>query len=181
MLDSMHEGVLVVSKSELGESPQFLFCNRTAQKLINRSLGTFRDCHDRQNAKKAQAKVMSEEAFKCISLGQNRNNPESNSMSMSEAEIHRSLEQIIIAQQDEPNQRYQLYGLSHYPQSEPSGQKQEKCFQIRVKSINFLGVSATAIYFFELTAQVQKIALSDKLLKQEKSKNAICSLSPERL
>ena len=57
----------------------------------------------------------------------------------------------------------------------------EKQFQIRVKSINFLDKPSTAVYFFELTSAVQTIQLTQKLLKQEKQRNAICMLSPERL
>lgn len=58
MLDSMHEGLLVLEKSATNTPPQFLFCNKTAQKLINRSLGSIEDCHDPQKAEEAQKQIM---------------------------------------------------------------------------------------------------------------------------
>ena len=57
----------------------------------------------------------------------------------------------------------------------------EKYFQIRVKSINFLDKPATAVYFYEMTSQVKTLQLANELWKQELKKNAICSLSPQRM
>ena len=54
MLDSMHEGLLVLSKSSHNQRQEFLFCNKTAQKLISRALGSFEDCHDDKIAAQAQ-------------------------------------------------------------------------------------------------------------------------------
>ena len=45
---------------------------------------------------------------------------------------------------------------------------EEKFYQIRVKSREFLQKSATAIYFYDISQQVKAIKLGDKLIRQEK-------------
>ena len=69
MLDGMHEGLLVLEKAKGKEHSQFLFCNKTAQKIINRSLGSIEDCHDSNKAQEAQQSIMSKKAFELIKLG----------------------------------------------------------------------------------------------------------------
>lgn len=86
----------------------------------------------------------------------------------------RCLEQIIIAQRDELNQKYCIYALQTLDKSK------QKQFQVRVKSIDFIGKPATAIHFYDLTSHVKTIKLTSKLLKQEK-KNARQTLSPAKL
>ena len=62
----------------------------------------------------------------------------------------RSLDEIILAQRDEPRQRNCIYLLRK--ESETSDElSEEKYFQIRVASIDFLQKPATAVYFYDLT------------------------------
>ena len=77
-----------------------------------------------------------------------------------------SLEQIILTQQDEPNQRNCIYKLK--PVSPPAnGESVENYTQIRVKSADFLQQDATAVYFYDFTNQFQALSLGSKLLEQE--------------
>ena len=43
-----------------------------------------------------------------------------------------------------------------------------KFYQVRVKKINFLGNSATAIYFYDFSNQIKTLQLSEELLVKEK-------------
>ena len=63
------------------------------------------------------------------------------------------LQQIIIAQRDEPNQENYVYRLRCQDNKEGEDEHFiEKFFQIRVRSIEFLQKSSTAIYFYDLTS-----------------------------
>ena len=73
-----------------------------------------------------------------------------------------NLEEIIMAQQDEPDQKNCIYMM----RSETNDL--EKFYQIRVKSREFLQKSATAIYFYDVSQQVKAFQLGDKLIRQEK-------------
>ena len=46
LLDGMHEGLLILQKKTESAKQQFMFCNRPAQKLINRFIGSIDDCHN---------------------------------------------------------------------------------------------------------------------------------------
>ena len=52
----------------------------------------------------------------------------------------------------------------------------EKFFQIRVKSIEFLNKPAIAVYFYDVTKQVDSIKLGTEL-KQQESKNNVVEVS----
>lgn len=76
-----------------------------------------------------------------------------------------SLEQIILAQQDEPNQKNCVYSVKF---DEPAGNRNdeeaigqvEKFFQVRVKSLEFLQKKATAVYFYDVTKCFLSMELS---------------------
>ena len=82
-----------------------------------------------------------------------------------------SLEEIILAQRDEPKQKNCIFKLKQQQLQrarDGSTKPVEKYYQIRVKSIDFLQKSATAVYFYDFTNQIMSMELSGKLLKQEK-------------
>ena len=81
-----------------------------------------------------------------------------------------SIEQIIMAQQDEPNQKNCIFRLQN------KEVKLEKFYQIRVKSIEFLQKSGTAIYFYDISNHIKSLQLGGKI-KVQKKKNKTLSLS----
>lgn len=79
-----------------------------------------------------------------------------------------NLDQIVTAQEDEPEQaqRNCIYrvnqGASKVIQNNtlslaPLNQSKNKFTQIRVKSIDFMEESATAIYFYDMTHYVEAL------------------------
>ena len=77
-----------------------------------------------------------------------------------------SLEQIILMQQDEPNQRNCIYNLKQIDK-QAGADHAESYTQIRVKSTEFLQQDATAVYVYDYTNQFQALSLGSKLLEQE--------------
>jgi len=81
--------------------------------------------------------VLSKESFSYVSLG-------NTSFSTSKVDVSivgpRCLDQIVIAQRDEPSQKHNIYKLSNSRFFSPGSTEQqapEKYYQIRVKSITF--------------------------------------------
>ena len=75
----------------------------------------------------------------------------------------RCLEQIILAQLDEAKQRYCIYQFQD--QDEKNSTKGvEKMYQIRVKSIEFQDEHAIAIYFYNMTREIESIRLGQEQL-----------------
>ena len=73
-----------------------------------------------------------------------------------------NLDQIITAQIDEPDQKMCVFKVEmKVPQTKGEPRKPndpltvKKVTQIRVKSINFLEESAIAIYFYDITSQLE--------------------------
>ena len=58
-----------------------------------------------------------------------------------------SLEQIIMTQKDEPNQKNCIFKLQSW-----AGEGIEKFYQIRVKSIKFHEEDGIAIYYYDITS-----------------------------
>ena len=54
----MHEGLLILSQKTPKTPPSFMFCNRPAQKIIRRFLGSIDGCHDEEKAREAQIEIM---------------------------------------------------------------------------------------------------------------------------
>ena len=78
-----------------------------------------------------------------------------------------SLEQIILTQQDEPNQKNCIFKLKHRTKD------LEKFYQTRVKSIEFLQESSTAIYFYDVTNHIKSLQLGQKVILQEKQNKSL--------
>jgi len=82
-----------------------------------------------------------------------------------------SLEEIILAQVDEPSQKTCIYQMAmpiRASESKSSGDyssKNDKFIQIRVKSIDFHEIDAIAIYFYDVTHHVESQRLMQE--KQE--------------
>ena len=57
-MDCMHEGLLILSDATDKDPQQFMFCNRPAQKLIRRYLGSIDDCHDAEKALYTQTRII---------------------------------------------------------------------------------------------------------------------------
>ena len=107
LLDGMHEGLLILSQATDRAPQQFMFCNKPAQKLIKRYLGPIDACHNDKNGRDVQAEIMTKQSFnqaKFVRAG-DRDSP---GMGQSRP---RSLQQIILAQCDEPSQRHCIYRL----------------------------------------------------------------------
>ena len=81
-----------------------------------------------------------------------------------DSENKKSLEEIMLAQIDEPDQKNCIYNIKRTTNA-VLGEEMEKFFQIRVKSMQFLQKNATAIYFYDLTSQFESIKLTGKLNK----------------
>ena len=107
------------------------------------------------------SKILKREKFSLLKLGEGLN-PKAYVQHTDDGP--RCLEQIILAQRDERSQKNCVYGLSKRDAKSVNGIK-ERYFQIRVKSIEFLGKPATAVYFYDLTSHVKSIQLTGQLLK----------------
>ena len=77
-----------------------------------------------------------------------------------------SLEQIIMAQVDEPSQKNCIYRLQvkaqPVNQTVTSGEPKDytdKFIQIRVRSISYHEVDAVAIYFYDMTHHIESLKL----------------------
>ena len=87
-----------------------------------------------------------------------------------------NIDQIITAQLDEPAQaqRNCIYRVTQRGEKltdKLNGPEKNKFTQIRVKSIDFMDKSATALYFYDMTHHVDSLRLESQVL-ESKSKNA---------
>ena len=69
-----------------------------------------------------------------------------------------SLEQIVLAQKDEPDQTNCIFKVKK-DAAVSGGGTSEKFYQIRIKSINFFQKQATAVYMYDITNQIQALEL----------------------
>ena len=158
LLDGMHEGLLIFNRED-DEKKQIMFCNSPARKLFQTFVGSV----------KASA-IFWSFSFTPVSLDMVDND------SMQEPSVHHtnrsadekthfnlnysdpvSLEQIVMAQQDEPDQKNCVFKLKK------GSNGLEKFFQIRVKSIQFLQRHATAVYLYDITNHIKSLELGAKL------------------
>ena len=182
LLNGMHEGLLIVSPADGDVPMQFRYCNKNAQKLISKFLGPVEQCLDSSKAEQLQKRILGAECFSLMRLGDGLD-PED--YVLRTADGPRCLEQIIIAQRDEPKQKLCVYELS---QSELNAIEQgpkvprgfKKYYQIRVKSIEFMESDAIAIHFTDLTSQVKSMQQRTTHLENEK-KVIQQMLNPARL
>ena len=72
-----------------------------------------------------------------------------------ESKLPVNLEQIITAQIDEPDQKMCVFKVEMKVREPSDPQIVKKVTQIRVKSINFLEQSAIAIFFYDITRQLE--------------------------
>ena len=63
LLNGMHEGLLILSHTNLNEPSNFLYCNNSAQKLITTFVGPIEDCHNNKKSMEVQKKIMRRESF----------------------------------------------------------------------------------------------------------------------
>ena len=88
-----------------------------------------------------------------------------------------SLEQIIMIQQDEPNQKSCIYKLSAADNKESSSRpvpaKKRRFTQVRVKTINFKDEQAHAIFLYDMTHHVESLKLETELVKQQERHEVI--------
>ena len=77
-----------------------------------------------------------------------------------------SLDQVITAQLDEPAkcQRNCIYTIA---QKNQRTKTENRYTQIRVKSIDFLEMSATAIYFYDMTHYFETLKLEGEVQEQK--------------
>ena len=169
--DGMHEGVVILSQSTVNTTPGIMFCNKPAKKLIHEISDKVAQVCNRTSA------VLSKDCFDFVQLGESTNRANLTSVGP------RSIEQIVIAQRDEPEQNHCVYKFeAKSSESSRTGEQSESIapvhsyYQIRVKSVQFCQKPATAVYFYDLSSHVTSLQLSKKLLKQVK-KNASLTLS----
>ena len=85
-----------------------------------------------------------------------------------------SLDQILTAQLDEPNQKCRVYKVE-YGRCENSGAEivaTQKFVQIRVKSIEFIDTKAISIYFYDVTHNIESFKEINKTDNSNGASNA---------
>jgi len=97
-LNGMHEGVVILSQSTVNSNPDIMFCNQPAKKLIHQISDKVPKVCNRTAA------VLSKDCFDFVQLGESTNRA-TNLTSVGP----RSIEQIVIAQRDEPEQNHCVY------------------------------------------------------------------------
>lgn len=109
LLNGMHEGLLIVSPADQDNPIQFQYCNKNAQKLVSKFLGPIEQCMDSSKQEQVQKRILGAESFSLMRLGDGLDPAD---YVLRTADGPRCLEQIIIAQRDEPNQKLCVYEVS---------------------------------------------------------------------
>lgn len=190
LLDGMHEGVLILSKS----NNKVIFCNKPAQNLINKFVYSVNSSHknaesqitgaptsaaaaatDADQVSYSTKRVLNAAKFLPVKVSEkNIANFYQELLSNSKAQAI-SLDQIIFSQEDEPQQRNCIYRLRKNVQNLESEDVEfiENYTQIKVKSTEFLQQSATAVYFYDYTNQFKALQLGSKVLEQEQQNHML--------
>ena len=96
-----------------------------------------------------------------------------------------SLDQILTSQLDEPNQKSRVYKVEYAQQIDKNNQQidiklsTQKFVQIRVKSIEFMDTKAIAIYFYDVTHNIESFKEMKSKVEDIKSTNSNTSVQPD--
>jgi hypothetical protein len=144
----MHEGVFVCSKldTEASNPINVLVCNKSAQNIIKLYVAA-----EQNSVIEKHSDIFKKVSFVPIKILSNETNDSSAKsvvVEAAESEIM-SLEQIILSQLDEPNQKTCIYKIIVQEKNDEGSQSREKFYQVRVKSIEFYQKRAIAVYLYD--------------------------------
>ena len=174
-----------------------MFCNKPAQKLLSSldqskkkddfqnhigSLGERRSISVIQNQGSNKSKNNSfssvDESAQLLCFVPLYKNAKKNNFESIGSEECLSLHEIVETQAGQANQKKYIYRVEINQLTTEmigidSAQSMRKFYQVRVKNINFLGKSATAIYFYDFSNQIKTLQLSTELLVKEKQNQSL--------
>ena len=150
----MHEGLIILSKEQPSKK-RVLFSNKPIEKFINAAISVKRHYIAAAAGQSDDHWLLSPRLFQPIQMTNKRNQ-------QAAEEQAKSLDEIITAQVDEPSQKSCIYQVTVTQSSGPHQSLpplKSKFTQIRVKSIEFMSQHAVAIYFYDITHQVEALEL----------------------